>query len=135
MYAPPLFDFGSDYGGWPEDVGEYPLDHVTDEHREVMTEMCSRVKKPNMPSLPSVPPSPEVAGAADLHVTTGGDAAGVPLTAGWDLRHVYSADEIRARAAECMGKDGGCGNVACSRYVNTLDKDDVWDTCIDCQEE
>ena len=54
---------------------------------------------------------------------------------GWDLRHVYSADEIRARAAECMGKDGGCGNVACSRYVNTLDEDDVWDTCIDCQEE
>ena len=54
---------------------------------------------------------------------------------GWDLRHVYSADEIRACAAECMGKDGGCGNVACSRYVNTLDEHDVWDTCIDCQEE
>ena len=67
----PLFDFGSDYGGWPEDVGEYPVDHVTDEHREVMAEMCSRIKKPNMPSLPSVPPPPEVAGVAGLHVTAG----------------------------------------------------------------
>ena len=33
-----------------------------------------------------------------------------------------------------MGKDGECDNVACSRYVSTLDEDDVWDTCVDCQE-
>ena len=67
-------DAGSDYDGWPEDEGEYPVDHVTEEHREVMAEMCSKAQKPNMPVVPCVPPPPEAA-AASLHVTAGGDAA------------------------------------------------------------
>ena len=63
-------DTDSDYGGWPEDEGEYPVDHVTEEHREVMAEMCSKAQKPNMPVVPCVPPPPEAAG---LHVAAGGD--------------------------------------------------------------
>ena len=53
----------------------------------------------------------------------------------WDLRHVFGPAEIKARAAVCMGMDGECDNMACSRYVSSLDEDDVWDTCVDCQKE
>jgi len=53
----------------------------------------------------------------------------------WDLRHLFEAAEIKAHAAVCMGMDGDCDNMACSRYVSSLDEDDVWDTCVDCQKE
>ena len=55
--SPP--DTDSDFDGWPEDEGEYPVDHVTEEHREVMAERCSFAEAPDMPNLPSVPKDTE----------------------------------------------------------------------------
>ena len=145
----------TDYGGWPEELKDVPARVLPTGLREKMLDRCAArdtpfdhaAEWPDLPTgdedpadAPPAAPADDVDEAADEDAPAGEEeeeespVPGPVEEEGWDLRHVYSADEIRARAAACMGKDGECDNVACSRYVSTLDEDDVWDTCVDCQE-
>lgn len=46
-----------DYGGWPTEIEEIPVKFLTEEHREVMSEMCTGRYSPEMPNIPTNDPS------------------------------------------------------------------------------
>ncbi len=46
-----------DYGGWPTEIEEIPVKFLTEEHREVICEMCTGRYSPEMPNIPTNDPS------------------------------------------------------------------------------
>lgn len=53
----------SDYGGWP-DVNELPVDHLTEEARQLIIQKCSDHDDPTLPALPTSVSLLSTAGAA-----------------------------------------------------------------------
>ena len=49
----PILCYSSDYGGWPEDTKELPIQFLTEETREVIAELCSAIDNPTMPNIPT----------------------------------------------------------------------------------
>lgn len=44
-----------DYGGWPEKLEEIPIKGMTDEHKLIMAQKCSRLSSPVFPKFPESP--------------------------------------------------------------------------------
>ena len=55
-----------DYEGWPEKKDEFPISHMTEEHRWLIADKCSAQDNPAMPNLPM-----------SLMVTAGGDGKNI----------------------------------------------------------
>jgi hypothetical protein len=45
----------NDFGGWPEDVAELPVTHMTQEHMTALLAKCSKYKDTAMPIFPESP--------------------------------------------------------------------------------
>lgn len=42
-----------DYEAWPKEKKDYPIEFITEEHRELIAERCSNEEEPVMPNLPT----------------------------------------------------------------------------------
>ena len=114
-----------DYEGWPDKKDEFPIDHMTAEHRQIIIDKCSAQYNPVMPGLPlSEKDEEDVAAEED----GGGD---------WDLTHVMTVEELNMPEPQLCDyhKDengGTCQLVACSKY-EAKGHDETWFLCLDCQ--
>ena len=115
-----------DYEGWPDKKNEFPIDHMTAEHRQIIIEKCSKEDNPAMPDLPL---SEEEEEKEDVAAEEGGGD--------WDLTHIMTVEELNMPEPQLCDyhkeENGGtCQLVACSKY-EAKGHDETWFLCLDCQ--
>jgi len=85
-----------DYEGWPEKKDEFPISHMTEEHRRLIAEKCSAQDNPAMPNLPM-----------SLMVTAGGDGKNISSAITPPPAHNRAVVENQSNVVVGMAGGGG----------------------------
>ena len=143
-----------DYGGWPDDLNELPLKHMTKEHKELLVAKCSRKVKIDMPNFDGdkgietmhyerkeeQPPTEDHENLAKAEPPADedknqADAAYYPEADEdeeddkWHMKKIMSIADLEA-PIKCSYED--CPLPAAVLYVSDKDSE-KWYTCLDCQ--
>jgi hypothetical protein len=118
-----------EFGGWPEDLSEFPINFMTEDHKISLARKCSN--NPEMIEMPAFLALAVEETPTTLNKECRGDKDGQDeADEEWELKKIMS---IQAVNHEAPIKCTDCDLCAAVLYIDAKNPTVKWYACLDCQ--